>query len=274
VPNRKPWTRRRFLVLIACAAVIGGLVASGVDRRGTPPASGQSFHGQSPRQPSAGKLRVATFNIHGGRNRNGQRDLDLTARTLEDFDFVGLNEVRGGSPWESFDQAERLGRKLGLAWLFTPSEQSWWHGSFGNGALTQFPVRSWRQTPLVNTRGKGYRNVLLAEIAFGDRTVSLLVTHIDRQLDREPQLATVTKLFLSLPEPAVLLGDMNSAADDPQIERLLATAGVVDALSRSEAALAHRIDWIFVRGLEVDDAGVVDLGASDHPCVWAELRAP
>ena len=50
-------------------------------------------------------------------------------------------------------------------------------------------------------------------------------------------------------QPAVLLGDLNSDADDPQIRRLLALPGVVDPVGQVLGREApRRIDWIFLRG--------------------------
>ena len=103
----------------------------------------------------------------------------------------------------------------------------------------------------------------------------MLLTHVTRgdDRDRQTQLRTVIALFRALAEPAILLGDMNSQADDPQIRALLDTPGVVDPVGEvlgSEAP--SRIDWIITRGLRCLDAGVVETEASDHPLVWAEVE--
>ncbi len=78
--------------------------------------------------------------------------------------------------------------------------------------------------------------------------------------------------YLALPPPAVLMGDLNSEAKEPEICRLLAASDVIDAVGQKLGAAAPpRIDWVFVRGLRVLDAGLRDNGASDHPLAWAEL---
>jgi endonuclease/exonuclease/phosphatase (EEP) superfamily protein YafD len=65
---------------------------------------------------------------------------------------------------------------------------------------------------------------------------------------------------------------MNSPAADPHIQHLLNTTGVRDPVADALGDDAPpRIDWIFSRGLRTIDAGLIDTGASDHPCVWAEL---
>ena len=109
---------------------------------------------------------------------------------------------------------------------------------------------------------------------FDGETIQFLLTHISRsdQRTRQAQLREVIDLFLSLPPPAVLLGDMNSEAGEPEIRRLMAAPGVIDAVGRKLGPAAPpRIDWIFVRGLRVLDAGLRDNGASDHPLAWAEV---
>ncbi len=109
----------------------------------------------------------------------------------------------------------------------------------------------------------------------GNRTVRVLLTHLSHSDDagRTAQLRSVISLYLSLSEPAILLGDLNSNAGDPQIHRLLATPGVTDAVGKILGAEDRpRIDWIIARGMRPLRAGVRDNGASDHPALWAELE--
>ena len=272
----EPRPRRRYswrAAILAGVILLGYVIAIGVDRTDVGPAQGQGFF-SGPELPEAprDRLRVATFNIHSGRDAGGRLDLELTARTLDGFDLAGLNEVRSGFPWGTTDQAELLGRKLGMSWLFAPAERRWWHDSFGNAMLSRCPVRGWERRPLVNTRGKGYRNMVLAEVVFGGRTVSVLATHVDRREDRRAQLEVVARSFLGLRPPAILMGDLNSTEADPVLRELLGASDVIDALAHvTSKDPSERIDWILVRGLAVLDAGVRNLGASDHPCVWAEL---
>ena len=222
-------------------------------------------------------FRVATFNIHGGEGRDGRLDLQRTADSLRGADLVALNEVYGSGYWEVAGQAEILGRELQLAWLFAPSERRWGHEHFGNAALTSLAVESWQKIPLPRNSGHSCRNLLLAAFTFRGRTIRAAITHLDRgdPLDRQRQLQMAADLFLGLEEPAILLGDMNTTADEPAIERLLSAPGVNDPLAQIMGEnTPRRIDWILTRGLETADAGLVESDASDHPCVWAELRLP
>jgi len=266
---------RRWMVRGAwiAAAFVALLVAHGSDRRAESPRSGDALLGEVRATPSRETLRVGAFNIHAGRGIDGRFDLTRTAQSLAALDLVGLNEVRGDTIWESSDQAAALADQLGLAWCFAPSERRFWNGHWGNALLSAWPVRRWEVVPLAGTRGKAYRNLVAAEVEFGAQRVQVLVTHIDTADDHVHQLAAVVDRFLSLPEPAVLMGDMNARRDDPQIARLLSTPGVIDCVGAhlAEADSRGRIDWIFARGLAVQAAGIRVGDASDHPCVWAEL---
>jgi hypothetical protein len=69
------------------------------------------------------------------------------------------------------------------------------------------------------------------------------------------------------------MGDLNTASDDPCLDRVLATPGVRDLVGEAVAKdSSRRIDWILARGLRGVQGGVVDTGASDHPLVWAEVE--
>jgi endonuclease/exonuclease/phosphatase family metal-dependent hydrolase len=244
------------------------------------PAAGVSLNcdnnvGVSPATAGGRTLRIGSFNIHGCKGVDGRRDVDRVAKCLEGLDFVALQEVHGPRLWQKLDQAGELGRRLGLAWLFAPNTRVWYHLDSGNGLLSGLPVESWQRIPLANYGGRGYRNAVLAAVPHRGRTIHVLLTHVSRsnEHERQEQLRTVIALFLALSEPAILLGDLNSAADDPQIGRLLATPGVSDAVGKILGGKDQpRVDWIISRGLRCVAAGIRDNDASDHPAVWAELE--
>ncbi len=220
-------------------------------------------------------LRIGTFNIHGGKGRDGRRDLTRTASCLENLDVVSLNEVR--SDWFAWqpNQAEELGRILKMDSLFAPSEQIGWFDRFGNGLLSRLDLTNLVRIPLPGTQRKRFRNAVLTSILWNDRVVHLMAVHVDSTRDRSRQLEIVCELFLSLAEPALLMGDLNTRADDPTLQRLLATRGVVDVLAAKEShdrQPESHIDWILARGFSVESAELRDDGASDHPVVRAELK--
>lgn len=264
-----------MLLLVAAMPIISGAWAQSI-RVPAGPAAGTSFAGTAAAPPTTNNaIRVALFNIHGGTGSDNVRDLGRTAECLRGFDLVGLNEVHGPKLWQRTDQCELLAEALGTQWLFAPTEWRFWHGSFGNGLLTDLPVVSWQRMPLARAGAKTHRNMVLAIVEVDRRRVNVLLTHLDSRdaTRRQEQLRVAGELFLSLAEPAVLMGDLNTQPGDEQLERLLAAPGVEDCIAHTaEPAPQSRLDWILVRGLRCARAGMIDRGASDHPCYWAELE--
>lgn len=260
------------------AAVLGGVLWLASQLRPTGPAEGTSLQGEVRQPPAAKTLRIGTFNIHGCRGADDCRDLDRVAQSMEKLDFVALNEVHGPRPWERLDQAGELGTRLGMAWLFAPNTRMWYCLESGNGLVSALPVSFWQRIPLVHRSDRGYRNAVLVGLEQGGRTIRVLLTHVTRHDDRSrhEQLHAVGDLFLSLAQPAILLGDLNSSAADPEIRRLLDAPGVRDPvgeiLGTDDPEAPRRIDWILARGMRCVAAGLRDEGASDHPLVWAELE--
>jgi endonuclease/exonuclease/phosphatase family metal-dependent hydrolase len=127
-----------------------------------------------------------------------------------------LQEVHGRTLTESHDQAQLLGEKLGMPWLYAPSERQWWHDAFGNGLITSLPVASWQRFPLSGTAATNNRSLLLVHMPLGGRMVHVLITHLPTTNDRESELRAVSALFFSLAEPALLIGDLNTRPGNPQ----------------------------------------------------------
>jgi endonuclease/exonuclease/phosphatase family metal-dependent hydrolase len=280
-PAVVPQPPRRFKRVVALALVCVALVISlGQERRPVGPSAGPQPAPAAAittwRPNDTATVRVGTYNIHGGKGTDGKRDLPRIADMLRGVDFAGLNEVHGPALYEQEDQAAELGNLLKLEHLFAPAEERWWHLKFGNGYLTKLPVDHWQVVPLARTHGKSYRNYVQVRARAPNGTpLNIVVAHVDRSDDRErrEQLRVVANQFLALRPPAILMGDLNSDAGDDEIVRLVGTPGVVDAIGKKFGLKTPRhIDWIFVRGCDVVDAGITGAGPSDHPHVWADIR--
>lgn len=261
------------------ALVLGGglLFYFGDQRHAVPAAAGASFRGATAATPAPkNSLRVATFNIHGGTGRDLRRDLARTASAVRGFDLVLLNEVHGPYFWQAAGQAEQLAAATGCRWLFAPTETRWWHHQFGNAVLSVADVAWWQRLPLPSA-SRGYRNLVLMSVPFGRTSINVVATHLDRNdaQARDEQLRTARELFLALAEPAMLMGDLNTTADEPHLAALLKHEDVRDPLGDILGRdTPRRIDWILTRGLRTIDAGTLDNGASDHPLIWAEVALP
>jgi endonuclease/exonuclease/phosphatase family metal-dependent hydrolase len=258
---------------------VAGITWHASQRVPTGPAEGRDL-GATPAAPVVKRttIRVASFNIHGCKGEDGRRDVGRVAECLRGFDFAAMNEVHRALWRGTEDQASQIAGRLGAAPLFAPAE-SLWYGALqsGNALVTTAPVSWWYRIPLPRVIDRSYRNMVLACVEHRGRPIHVLATHVVRRDDRErqAQLRAAITMFLCLAEPAILMGDLNSEADDPQIRQLLAVPGVEDPIGRRLGGqIVGRIDWILVRGLRTIDAGIIDHGASDHPLVWAELGLP
>lgn len=225
----------------------------------------------SPGAALAANVRIATFNIHGGKGRDGRRDLLRQARDLEGIDIAALQEVHDS--WRAPRQLTRLAARLGLATLNAPARRRWFRRHRSNALLTRYPVGIWTRLPLVghDRRGFHFRNLTIAQLRLR-QPLWVMFTHLNRQEGRAAQLDQVMREFLQR-SPAVLMGDFNMTRNEPAMRRYLAQAGVTDALGENLVDdNPSRIDWILCRGVDVTDAGIVDSGASDHPLYWCDIR--
>jgi endonuclease/exonuclease/phosphatase family metal-dependent hydrolase len=273
----EPRYRRFTPVRVALFLVLVGAVVvwEGSNKIATLPGEGVGLNGTLAPTDSAGEtLRVAAYNIDGGVGKtDGRLDLDRTAAALRGYDLVALEEIHGDGILGGADQAQILGEKLKMPWLFAPVERQWWHDSFGDGLVTSLPCRFWQRWPLATGVANSNRGVLLAELDFHGRKLHVLITHLERHDDRAGELRTVIALFQSLEQPAILMGDLNTDKDDPQIQALRAEPGICDPIGQAlDGSHPNSIDWIFARGMTAVAGGFKDNGASDHPLVWAELK--
>jgi endonuclease/exonuclease/phosphatase family metal-dependent hydrolase len=268
---------RRFIRWILIPALMIAAVGFWFGRaQSTGPAEGSGLIGTTDTKPLRNSLRIGTFNIDGGQGLDGQLDLDRTVRCLQRLDFIGLNEVHGDMFDSATNQAKILGGKLDLPYLYVPAEQRFGNPTFGNAIFSDLPVTHWQRIVLPSARFRALRNYTVSDIDWHGTTVHFLTTHVDFKAGGDEQLGIVTQVFLNLPEPAVLMGDLNHTAASPQIQQLLASKGVEEAidyfLGPPPPPPKGRVDWIFLRGLRAVDAGIVDFGASDHPAYWAEVK--
>jgi len=258
----------------------------------TPTAHATTEQGRPPRGESESTpcvLRVATYNIRGGRGRDNVRDLDRIADTLAGCDFVGLQEVQGRPVWGGVDQPELLGERLGMQSAFAAVERRWGRDSFGNGLLSRTKIVSVIRIPLPSHTQRKFRNAILAVIQphcesaadNGSRsateppapTLRVLVTHLDTRNDREIQLQAAWQLFRSLEQPALWMGDFNTPGDDAGFQEMMKTPGITAVIGESwtDREPLRGVDWIVSRGLPLLRSESRDQGGSDHAAVYAEF---
>ena len=265
-------SRWRATAVGLAGMLIGLIVWDGNDRRAAD-ATQSLPQGASAavRQSGTRTLKLASFNIHSGKGTDGKLSLSRIGDLLSDHDFVGLYEVRGAS---NANQAATLAASVQAAWIYAPTERQWWADHFGNAVLHRVPITTAVRIPLVNTRGKAYRNAVLSMASLETGEIRILSVHIDRERDRRSQLQTVIDLFLSVQPPGILMGDLNTTADDPILVKLMEQPDVQSPLHEQlgNRLRSQNIDWIFTRGLQTRMARLIENTASDHPLLEAELE--
>ncbi len=220
-------------------------------------------------------INIATYNIARGKGTDGIRDIYRTASVLKNFDIIGLNEV-GGFPFTN--QAEQLGKELGLAWLFAANHKRWFYNYFGNGVLSNLPVSGWKSQMLPRDvkKHRAFRNYVVTLFHWQGKELAVITTHLGRGDLVGVQLNQVVKEFQQYPH-AILMGDFNLKPDDPiwaeQADQQAYTEADSSMSSAKQLLVGHseRVDYIFLRGLKVLDSGHHPRGISDHPLIWAKV---
>lgn len=237
----------------------------GLDGRG-----GDESHLAGPVR-AASTVRVATFNIQGGRGRDGRRDVSRAAHDLADVHIAALQEVHDS--WRAPRQLQRLAARLNRVALASPTRQRWFRRHRCNALLSTHPVGRWSRIRLPGHPGQRfqYRNLTVAQLEV-PQPLWVLFTHLNRKDGREEQLEQVMREFLKY-SPAVLLGDFNLDRNHPAMIEYLARNDVIDALGETlDDDNPARIDWILCRGAKPVAGGIIDSGASDHPLYWCDIE--
>jgi endonuclease/exonuclease/phosphatase family metal-dependent hydrolase len=279
VPAGRRTARRRLAVVGLAAVAAAAVLAFGACSRPADPVEPLVLQkvDRVASLDAAPSLRIATFNIHAGVGRDGIRDLNRTAAALADIDLAALQEVR--NPLLDFrgPQVSEIANKMGMAWLFVPAEKRWWRNDYGTGLVTRVALSDCVRIPLPTPSRQRFRAAFLANFPYRGRTVHLLAVHIDKDMEQnthDNQLRTICDLFLSLQEPAILMGDLNEFGSHPEIARLIGTPGVHNALAGipRPRVKSDPIDWIFTRGFRTIHAEWRVNPASDHPVACAQLE--
>ncbi|QDT37383.1 hypothetical protein Pan189_17570 [Stratiformator vulcanicus] len=225
--------------------------------------------------PADQSLNLVSFNIHYGKDDIDSASMPSIRELIaaQDPDVVVLNEVP--NPFgRSGSTVDRLGELLSLNSFFLPVERRWWHDHVGNALLLEFIPKSIVQIPLPCSREKGFRGAAVTTVPWGEREFRIISVHADSQEDNSEHLRILGELFMATETPCILAGDLNAQIGDEILSELIA-AGAIDAATEMGLEQADQlIDHILVRGVTVEDAGMEQTTASDHPLLWARLALP
>jgi endonuclease/exonuclease/phosphatase family metal-dependent hydrolase len=156
-------------------------------------------------QLGSGCLRVASYNVHACRGRDGKKDPSRIAAVIEEMgcDTVGVQEAED---WQLDVIAAGTGMQAvpGLTHLRHD-------GHYGNALLTRRKVLAVRRHGFTWS-GREPRNALDVDLEVGRETVRVIVTHLGLwPAERRFQVQEILKLIRHTPhsERIVVLGDIN-----------------------------------------------------------------
>ncbi|MFQ5570742.1 MAG: endonuclease/exonuclease/phosphatase family protein [Rhodothermales bacterium] len=246
------------------------------------------------------RVKVLTYNVLGGRNTDGARDLNRIAEVIKalDPDVVALQEVdRRTGRLQGVDLPAELAALTGMAFVFGRA-MYYDGGEYGEAILSRFPIIGVTRHALPHRETSEPRAALAATIQFpaSDRSFVFIGTHLDHLRSPEDRLMQVKEINAIARRyegrPVILAGDLNAVPQsDPM--RMLETVWT-DAWRKNSDGFTfpadeprRRIDYVLYRpedrwsvvktyrGIDVfaSDAAWRDLlnRASDHLPLMAEF---
>ena len=166
---------------------------------------------ESPRPPSltAGSVRVATWNIHGGVGRDGKYDVARIVAVVQELqaDVVALQEVS----FMDSDDGCLKGMTSLLGYTVVAGRTDRRHGAaYGNALLSRFPLESWTLIDLTVPPHE-QRGAIDAAIRINDNRVRVICTHLGlRPYERRQQVQRILAFMQGeRADSVVLMGDVN-----------------------------------------------------------------
>lgn len=237
---------------------------------------------QTSTRTSEEELTVAAYNLRMGYGIDGRFDPAAVAAQIRDSgaQVVLLSEVdRGWLLNGGQDELAILARMLGMTAVFGPASDPVW----GDAVLTSLPVRDGSSVRYPRFDALTGAGITTAVVEWKGSPVRVLSTHFQPdgdELDATGRAAEVFATALRASDgPVIGGGDLNTTPGSTAWRTLLAS-GAEDALagirpaytSPSDGPADEQIDHLFVSGLRVTGAHVVDSLLSDHLMIVTTLR--
>jgi endonuclease/exonuclease/phosphatase family metal-dependent hydrolase len=240
-----------------------------------------------PRQSTT--LRVIAFNTHllpavalaiAGHRSQGDYRSRAIGRRMTDFDIVGLCEVFDEASREQLIDAVRANSADSFAALWYPKPRGRGLTNSGLLLLSRLPIEehhllTYRHasrflTDGFKAEGLAAKGAIHARLKFGDaagESMDCFLTHLESRSSaaRERQLEELARFIAEHAErnrPAILLGDLNVAADIPNREM----AGAADSPYQRMLATLRTADLEFIDvwpTLQLEAGGTSDPLAED-----------
>ncbi|HYF75254.1 MAG TPA: endonuclease/exonuclease/phosphatase family protein [Candidatus Nitrosocosmicus sp.] len=223
-------------------------------------------------------LKVMTYNIHRGVNRNNELDLDGIAKVIigSGADIIALQEVERYSVRTKFqDQIGYLAEKLSMFHAYGKSVNIL-NGQYGNAILSRYPIEEYEVKELPSKGEK--RTLLKARLDIGGKSLPVYSTHLGlNKSERDMQLEEIMGIIRN-EKSFILAGDFNASVDKlgavSEICKDSASFGNGSSAATFEGeGISERIDYIFTsENFEIKEYAVPASQASDHYPVVSVLE--
>lgn len=206
-------------------------------------------------------------------------NLDGLAGVIEDYDLVALQEADFGSLRSGFlNQTQYLAETAGFPyWSHQPNRQVAKVAASSNGLLARLKPTEVLDYPLPGRiRGRG---VLWVRFGSGENSLVMLIAHLSLGPQaRAHQLGYITELLEGHPN-ALLLGDLNTPIESPELRALFARTSLVPPTEPPPTfpswAPRRAIDHILASAtLKVDELRTLPHIVSDHLPISARIQLP
>ena len=262
-----------LLILLAISIIVGPLLCIGL------------YPGPHPAHPRNESLVLMTYNIHQGYNTEGKinpwdilepfNEANPHVIVLQESDMNRITST-------NVDIVQWLAQKLDMYSYFGPPTR---HQVYGVTILSKFPLTN-TETYFLTSR-EDQRVLIRGDIEYRDSSISIYGVHMGLSgEDRTTQTAQILDILSRNPLDKILMGDLNSTPDSPQMEAFLrlfsdvwtAAGYSADDPSSFTFSSTHRekhIDYILImkawESRAKNCAVISDVYASDHLPMWAEI---
>ncbi len=211
-------------------------------------------------------------------NRTQQLNLDAISELVSDFDFVGLQEVDGGSFRSGFvNQTSYLASRSGFSyWYSQPNRNIGQFAKHSNGLLTRYQPSLCQHLKLPGMPGRG---VLVSEFNYGRENLAIIVVHLALGGRSQKQQFDFLLELSSRYENCIIMGDFNREPDSKLVNHLLTAGGFKESCQYMPTypswSPQRKIDYILVsEKLQVSSCEVIDFPLSDHLPIKLEVKLP
>lgn len=243
-------------------------------------------------------LRVATFNVHSGKNTQGIADVFKRNENLREADIIFLQEIEERTS-EKISRAKQIADALGMEYAYAPARTMAGKGTHGLAILSKYPledVETLSLPPYSITFHTQSRVSLIANVRVQGESVRIANTHLDTRLSIFERISQIKPLIEKLKSDSakktIIGGDFNTAPfrfrfwrtipvsyqnQKRELHRYLEEEGYA---SRCETAgytirygfLRFELDGLYARHLPVLRCGVErTVRVSDHKPLWFDV---